>query len=205
MSELRRQRLLPFGAALVTVLTVAAVALASGSRPRVQVDDPNDTKGTMDIRSVLFDPEAGPPRWNVLTFADWRPKDIQDRGFVFLYLDAAGDERAEHYVMIRSQGRELSGSLWLDRRNAPDRRLRALEVTRDSRSSVAVQVPVGSILGGSRTSYRWWVVTTFTGRVCPATCVDRLPDTGAVEEPPSSPTTTPTGSPTPTTTPSIVG
>jgi hypothetical protein len=190
------RRLLPFLLAAATVVAVTVVALASdASGTRAQVDDPNDTKGTLDVRRVWFDLLAGPPRWTVLTFADWEPSQIPERGFVFVFLDTAGDPRDDYYVLINSNGRRLVGSLWRDARHGADVRMRALAVTRDSRSSVVVQVPVGALLGPFRTSYGWRVVTTFAGPVCRATCVDQIPDEGAFQQPVG--TTTPTVTPTP--------
>ncbi len=192
----RARRALPLIGVIATVLVVCVVALATGAGSRAQLDDPNDVKGLLDVRRVWFDPNAGPPRWTVLTFGEWMPSQIPDRGFVFVYLDTAGDERGDYFVLVRSDGRALSGSLWRDPKHGPNVRVRSITVTRGSRSSVAVQIPVGSILGAFRSSYRWWVVTTFTGRVCRATCVDRVPDSGAYEQPVGSPSPTPTVTPT---------
>ena len=89
-----------------------------------------------------------------------------------------------------------------------------LDVQRDTDLNVAVRIPLGLLdIGEFRTAYRWTVVTTFTGRVCRATCVDRVPDEGAFEHPIGSPTPTATPTadthtdvtptPTPTVTPSV--
>ncbi len=196
----RGRRVLPFLLAVATIVAVTAAALA-GAGTRAQVDDPNDVQGSLDVRRVWFDPEAGPPRWTVLTFADLEPAHIDDHGFVFVFLDTAGDGDDDFYVMVRSDGRRFSASLWRDLKRADDVRIAALGVTRDSSSSLAVQVPIGSLLGPVRTSYSWRVVTTFTGRVCRATCVDRVPDTGVFEQPLGTPT--PTLTPTPS--PSVTG
>ncbi|MGZ5306206.1 MAG: hypothetical protein ACXWEG_05690, partial [Actinomycetota bacterium] len=59
-------------------------------------------------------------------------------------------------------------------------------------------------IGEVRTVYRWSVVTTFTGRVCRATCVDRVPDEGTFEQPIGTPTPTPTATPTGSPTPSPI-
>jgi hypothetical protein len=201
MTGLPRGRVLPFLLAAATVVAVTAVALAGAAGTRAQVDDPNDVQGSLDVRRVWFDPEADPPRWTVVTFPDWEPAHIHNRGFVFVFLDTAGDVRDDYYVMVRSDGRELSASLWRDPKRGDDVRRGALGVTRDSFSSLAVQVPIGSLLGPVRTSYSWRVVTTFTGRVCRATCIDRVPDTGAFEQPSGTPTPTVT----PTASPSVTG
>ena len=55
---LRRRQLLPFAVALLVVAVVTAVALAAGPSPRAQVQDPNDTRGLLDVRRVWFEPES---------------------------------------------------------------------------------------------------------------------------------------------------
>ena len=199
------RRLLPFALAFLTVAGVTAAAFAGGGEAtRAQVQDPNDTNGMLDVRRVWFEPEAGPPRWTVVTFSPWTEELLRDRGYVFVYLDTMGDERFDLYALILSNGRRLSGSLWRDPKKGSDVRIAGLRVTRESDVSASVRIPLGLLdIGAFRTAYRWTVVTTFTGRVCRATCVDRVPDEGAFEHPIGSPTPTPTTTTTPTTTPSV--
>ena len=188
------RRILPFLiGTLVVAIAAATLAMAGGTR--AQVDDPNDVGGALDVRRVWFDPLAGPPRWTVLTFAAWDVEQIRDRGFVFVFLDTAGAERDDYYALLRADGSRLTGALWRDSVRGADVRIRSLGVMREDGSSLAVGVPVGPLLGPFRTSYAWWVVTTFTGQVCRATCVDRVPDSGVFDEPVGSPTATATPSP----------
>lgn len=199
------RRLLPFALAFLTVAGVTVAAFAGGSTTRAQMEDPNDTRGMLDVRRVWFEPEAGPPRWTVVTFRPWTEELTRDRGYVFVYLDTMGDERFDLYALILSNGRRLSGSLWRDPKKGSDVRISGLDVKRDSDLNVAVRIPLGLLdIGEFRTAYRWTVVTTFTGHVCRATCVDRVPDEGSSEQPIGSPTptTTPTTTPTVTPTPS---
>jgi hypothetical protein len=198
------RRLLPFALAFLTVAGVTAAAFAGGSTTRAQMEDPNDTRGMLDVRRVWFEPEAGPPSWTVVTFRPWTEELTRDRGYVFVYLDTMGDERFDFYAMILSNGRRLSGSLWRDPKNGSDVRLSGLDVKRGSDLNVALRIPLGPLdIGAFRAVYRWTVVTTFTGRVCRATCIDRVPDEGSFEQPVGSPTpTTPTTTPTVTPTPS---
>lgn len=194
-------RLAPIVVATVTAigLTVAAIAVASGAR--VQVDDSNDTRGLLDVRRVWFDPSATPPQWTVVTFSRWIPAHTEDRAFAFVYLDTKTSASPDYYVLIRSTGHTLEGSLWRDLDKAADVRLGAVAVSSGSGDAgVTVEVSFARLrFGALRTSYRWWVVTTFTGRVCRITCIDRVPDHGVIEQPLGTPT--PTVSPTPTTTP----
>ena len=139
----------------------------------------------LDVRRVWFEPEAGPPRWTVVTFSPWTEELTRDRGYVFVYLDTMGDERFDYYALILSNGRRLSGSLWRDPEDGAP--------TCGSRRWTCNATPTSTSPCGSRwarwtsarsgTAYRWSVVTTFTGRVCRATCVDRVPDEGAFEQP----------------------
>jgi hypothetical protein len=206
------RRLVPFAVACMTVAVVTAAALAGGASSRAQVQDPNDTRGLLDVRRVWFEPEAGPPRWTIVTFSPWTVEATRERGSVFVFLDTIGDTRFDYYAVILSNGRHLSGSLWRDPKRGPDVRLQGLDVRRDSDRNVAVRIPLGPLeIGSFRTVYRWSVVTTFTGRVCRATCVDRIPDDGTFEQPigmatptpTTTTTTTPTVTPTPTPSPSI--
>lgn len=196
------RRLLPFAVAIVTVAGVTAAALAGGPSSRAQVQDPNDTRGLLDVRRVWFEPEIHPPRWTVVTYSPFTAEQTRDRGYVFVYLDTVGDERFDYYAMILSNGRRLSGSLWRVPRRGSDVRLMGLDVRQNSDANVAVRIPLGQLdIGAFRTVYRWSVVTTFAGRVCRVTCIDRVPDEGTVEQPVGSATPTPTTTPTPTPTP----
>jgi hypothetical protein len=199
------RRSLPFAVACVTVVGVTAAALAGGPSPRAQVQDPNDTRGLMDVRRVWFEPEVHPASWTIVTYAALTPERTRDRGYVFVFLDTMGDARFEYYALIRSNGRRFSGSLWRDPTRGSDVRLLGLGVRQDSDSSVAVRIPLGQVdFGAFRTVYRWSVVTTYTGGTCRATCIDHVPDEGTFEQPIGTPTTTtPMPTPTPTPTPSV--
>ena len=177
--------------ALVAVVAIAAPSLHS------DFNDPNDTKGLLDVRRVRLAHEGG-TEVTVLTFADWTPASIWDRGNGYVFLDTEGGEDPEYFVVVRSTGSDLQGSLWRDRRARRDLFLRNVTVRRKSSDGVSVAVPIKSLeFGRFRTSYSWWTMTSFTGEVCRRTCLDRAPDDGAVEQwrPGMSPT--PTNSPSP--------
>jgi hypothetical protein len=203
-SGLFTRRLLPFALAFLTVAGFTAAAFADGASTRAQVEDQNDTRGLLDVRRVWFEPEAGPARWTIVTFSPWTAELTRDRGFAFVYLDTMGNERFDFYALILSNGRRLSGSLWRDPKRGPDVRLAGVDVRRDSDINVVVRIPLGLVdVGEFRTVYRWTVVTTFTGRVCRATCTDRVPDEDAFEQPIGTPTPTTTPTATPTMSPSV--
>jgi hypothetical protein len=198
-----RRRLVPFAAA---VLAVAFVGVALARAP-VVLEDANDTRGPMDVLAVTFD-GGGDPGWAVVLEKPWRTRAKWDRAFVFVYLDVLGDARGDYYAVVRSTGDDVVAGLWRDPKRGNDVRVRPLEVLWRSPREVALSIPLAAMdVGPFRSVYRWWVATTFSGEVCRATCVDRAPDEGAVEEllpgasptptPTSTPTTTPTASPTP--------
>jgi hypothetical protein len=193
------------GASLVAVVLAVAVALAAGASPpppRALVEDPNDVRGVMDVRRVWLDPAAEPPEWTVVTLTRWTLPQIRDHGFVFVYLDTKGGPAADYYAMVRSIGRRLVSELFRVRSQGFAVPVRPLEARHPSPLRLNVGIPVGSLsFGGLRTSYRWWVATTFTGRVCRATCVDHVPDEGGVEQPLGSPSPTVTPTPTATSSP----
>ena len=60
--------LAPFGAALVTVALVTAIAGAHDT----DLTDPNDTRGSLDVRQVRLSHKSGPPAWTIVTFGEWR-------------------------------------------------------------------------------------------------------------------------------------
>ena len=104
--------LTPFLAAALTVV-VAIVAIAA---PRVHTDtnDPNDTRGVLDVRRVRLAHQTG-TEVTVLTFAKWAPPAIWDRGNAYVFFDTQGGPEAEYFILVRSMGTKLHASLWRER------------------------------------------------------------------------------------------
>jgi hypothetical protein len=195
--------------AVGTGVLMATFAIAG--QPPVQVDDPRDVRGRLDVRQVSFDPRPGTPVWTIRTFASWRPGEIWDRGFVVVFLDTMGTPKPDFFALIRPLGSRLRATLWRDPRTGRDYELRSLPVTRSSGDEVTVGIPLTAVrIGPSRASFGWWVATMFTGDRCRRTCVDHVPNQGAITQdlgaptPSATATTTspPTSSPTPSPTPS---
>jgi hypothetical protein len=190
----------PFAAALVTVTVMALVAGAH----HTDLVDPNDTRGKLDVREVRFS-HPGPPLWRVLTFPEWRTVDIWDRGYIMIMLDTEAGTPAEYYLLVRSTGASLAGSLWRARNFGSDTFLGSVPVKRLSPRSISAQVGLFRLtFGEHRMFYRWWVETLFTGDRCRRTCHDRAPNQAGVVQwrPGMSPTPSPSLSPTPSASPS---
>ena len=196
-----RRVLAPFGAALLTVVLVAAIAGAHDT----DVTDPDDSRSRLDVRQVRLDHPSAPHVWTIVTFGEWRTAEMWDRGYLMVLLDTEGGVGAEYYLLVRSARIELQGSLWRVRNVGPDSYLGSVPVTRYSRRSVTVQVGLSRLtFGASRAFYRWWAQTLYTGDPCPRTCHDRAPNGEAVLQwrPGMSPTPSPTPSPSPSGSPS---
>ena len=199
MSSRRSQRTIaPFACAAITVMLVAAIAGAHDA----DITDANDTPGKLDIREVRLGHKTGPPRWSIVTFGEWGTKQIWDRGYLIVMLDTRRGVAPEHYLLVRSAGTTLVGSLWRIRTVGPDSFLGPVPVRRWSLRSATVQVGLARLeFGASRSFYRWWAETLFTGDLCRRTCHDRAPDVDAVLQwrpgMSPSPSPSPSGSPSP--------
>ena len=188
--------LAPFGAALVTVALITAIAGAHDT----DLTDPNDTRGILDVRQVRLAHKPGPPAWTIETFAEWSTPKIWDRGYLMVLLDTSGEAAAEYYLLVRSAGASLLGSLWRAHHVGPDSYLRSVPVQRFSRRSATVQVRLSRLtFGAKRLFYRWRVQTFFTGERCQLTCQDRVPKGDPILQwrPGMSPSPSPSGSPSP--------
>lgn len=200
----RRSRVAAVVAAVVLSLVVAGFAVAVN----VRLTDPDDTVGALDIRQVKFaQPKGEPPAWSVITAGSWKVGALWDRGYVFVQLDTKWSEAADYYALIRSDGLALRGQLFrvATKDGTRDSAIAPLKVWRKASDSVSVRIPLKLMtFGPTRTFYRWWVVTSLTSDKCPATCLDRAPDEGSVQQwrPGMSPTPSPTVTPTPTPSPS---
>jgi hypothetical protein len=194
------RRVAPFVvAALVVAGIVGAIAIAGPNT----VQDGNDTRGVLDVKTVRWShPSGEPPGWKIVTFDGWSARKLWDRGYLYVLVDTVGGDPAEYAAQVRSDGRRLSGVLYRLGKgaNGRDVAVSALSVRKPGAAAVAVRIPLKRLhFGPARTFYRWWTVTTLSGEKCPSTCVDRAPNSGSVlrYRPGMSPTPSGTASPTP--------
>jgi hypothetical protein len=185
---------------LAAVVTVSLVALVAGAHD-TDFMDPNDTAGKLDVRIVKLKHAPSPAVWTIVTFGDWGIREIWDRGYVMVLLDTRYGPPADYYLLVRSRGGDLQGSLWRVRSAGLDRYEGTVQVHRRSGRSVSVQVALWRLVfGESRRFYRWAVRTIFTSDACPRTCQDRAPNGDALVKqwrPGMSPTPSPSPSPSP--------
>jgi hypothetical protein len=187
----------PFAAAIVTVALIAAIAGAHDT----DITDPNDTPGKLDIEQIRLAHQPGPPRWAFVTFARWGTAEIWDLGYFIVMLDTQRGVGAEYYLLARSARTSLKGSLWRIRAVGPDSFLGPVTVKRWSLRNATIQVRLSRLtFGPSRTFYRWWTETVFTGDLCRRTCHDRAPDVDSVLQ--WRPGMSPSPSPSPSESPS---
>ena len=165
----------------VVAIAVASIAAITASAHDTDLKDPNDTRGTLDIRQVKLAHEDRPPMWTVVTFAEWRIHEIWDRGYVEILLDTRRDERPEYYALIRANEWTLEGTLWRIREIGPDSYLGTVPLKRMSGRSVSATVGLWRLeFGERRDYYRWQVHTIFTSDVCRRSCHDLAPNRAAV-------------------------
>ena len=183
---------------IALVVIGASFPLFAGAN-HLDPDDPNDTRGPLDVERVKSWGRARRPGWRVITFARWTAKRVWDRGFVIVFLDTRKGDRFDYYALVRSTGSKMRARLFKDRRRRRDKDLGYLAVWRPNRRSVSVRVPFRRLrVGDGRAFYRWQVQTLFTGPRCGRVCFDLVPDRGPVLEPLGAPTPSPTTTPTPT-------
>ena len=191
----------PFAAAIITIALMAAVAGAHDTDFR----DPDDARGRLDVKEVRLAHTAVPPTWTIITFGEWSIAGMWDRGYMMILLDTQAGVGAEYYLLVRSVGTALQGSLWRAHAYGPDSYLGTVPTRRPSRRSASVQVSLKRLtFGASRSFYRWWVQTVYTSDLCRRTCHDRAPNREPVRQwrPGMSPTPTSSPSPSPSDSPS---
>ena len=185
-----------FWTALVLLTTLVVPLIAGASHQDVQ--DPIDTRGALDVRTVKMAKGGTEPHWVIATWNSWTASEIFDRGFLLIEFDTLGDRHFDYYALVRSTGDRLSATLHRDYDRKTDRRVANLRLSRPGKGSVRVRVPLSKMQFKDPFNYRWKAHTLWSGRRCPDVCIDRAPDSGSVTEPRPAPTPTLTITPTPT-------
>lgn len=167
---------------LLAVAAVSALLPVLASASHLDVADPNDSAGVLDLRRVSI--YGSPPIWNLKTYRGWRARTIWDTGFLLVYFDTFASDRYDYYALVRSDGRRLTAALFRDGVKRRDRRVTWLKTWRPDRRRVKLRVPLRKMtIGKRRLFYRWYAQTLFTGTDCRRTCIDLAPDRNGVKEP----------------------
>lgn len=144
--------------------------------------DRNDTRGMLDVRRVKTWGKLRRPGFTIVTFRRWSIEQMWDHGQALINIDTFGTRRADYYILIRSTGSGLSGTLWRDRPRR-DRRVSKVAVWRPNRRSIGLRIPLRK-MRKNRTPplYSWFAQTLFTSDRCRRVCFDRVPNRGRIKE-----------------------
>lgn len=196
LSDAWLRRAVMLGALAVAAAMALAVSGDVAAR-HMDVGDPRDTTGPLDVRRVETGGKISRPVWRIVTFSKWNPRGIFERGFFVVHLDMRGDDAFEHYVLVHSNGRGMRARLFRERANKPARDRGPVEAWRKNARTVSIRLRIGDLVQGSREHYRWRADSLYTSKKCPNVCIDRIPDEGAVIEPLLLPEPTPEPTPEP--------
>lgn len=183
-------------AMLASILWLGPTLVSAG---HVQIADPSDTRGLLDVRQVRMvgDHSAG-STWRIATYRRWKAEDVWDKGQALVLLDTLGGREIDYYAVISTDGARFRALLWRVRQGRRDRKVGKLRVWRRDPRSVSVAVVLDERLAKRRAFYRWRIQTLWNGRKCPRVCFDFSPNRGWVREVVSGrPSPTPTRSPSP--------
>ena len=181
--------------ALVALAAAALLPLVATAR-HTDVRDADDTSGVFDISRAEM-ARGRTNKWKITTFQKWSTVEVWDRGFFLVYIDTFGTDRPDYYALVRSNGREMLGTLYRDREQKNDYKVRDLSVRHRKQDVIRVEISFRGLTRRASRLYRWYAESLWSGSECRRFCFDRAPDRGTVVEPGANPTPTlPTPSPT---------
>jgi Ca2+-binding RTX toxin-like protein len=168
------------GAAMDTCVT------ASGDTPvsctRASPFDANDSGGLADLERMIIGNAAGAATWSFQTFANLTISGMRDHAYFLVYLDTEGDEVAEYYALLRSNGSKMLAELRRDNQN--DTLVSSLSASKPAADTVRVTVPWSKMtIAADRAFIRWYAVTLYVSDACPDVCLDRVPESSALMRP----------------------
>ena len=172
---------------LSSLVLVASLFGAPAIASHANLDDPNDTRGELDVRRVAHS-GTNFPKWKISTFKAWGRQKIWDQGYLTVFLDTFGTRRHDYYALVWGGKNQLRATLFRDRKDKGDYKVTELDFRRPSANSVKITVGLNKLeIGASRATYNWYVQTLWTGKGCGRVCFDWAPDIGktggGIEEP----------------------
>jgi hypothetical protein len=181
---MRLARSLALGIMLCSLISFLGVAAAAP----IQLNDPEDVKGVLDVRQVRKTGDQSPV-FKFITYEGWTVKKIWSRGFLMVEFDTRGDERVDFYALISPTHEHLDGELVRDRRDKKDYVVANFGVWRKSRKSASFRIMLSKMtFGSSRVEYGWRAYTIWNNGNCMQACFDLVPDDGLYYEPVPLPT-----------------
>jgi hypothetical protein len=146
------------------------------------VQDPNDTRGALDVRLVDATLGLSPSAWRIGTFGRASKRRLWDEGYFVLSVDSRGDQGYDLHVLVKSTGRRVRALILREGGRQPIGRARA---TRPGGRAMLVRVaPERFEIPPERAYFRWSVRSILTARHC-RPCLDVVPppDQGAFPQP----------------------
>ncbi len=174
---------------LKLVPLVALIAVVLGATPAsaatMEISDPNDVRGKLDLRQVI---RSGEDKltWRLITYKGWSVAEIWSVGSLVVELDTRFDTAPDYYVTIFPTHDKLKARLFRDRRNKKDYQIGKIKVWRKNGKSASIQFSLNRVkIEEGRTTYSWRGQTLFNGSVgCSEVCFDMAPQNDAwVTEP----------------------
>jgi hypothetical protein len=144
--------------------------------------DPNDAGGILDVKRVRID--AGDRwSWRVVTRGKWSLRRMWDDGYVIIWLDTRNNRNPDFYLLGRSAGGRMRGTLFRDR-TGRDVRIGGVKVTHPGRRVARFLFDLDRIAVDSDRDYiRWSAQTILVNAACSRSCFDRVTNEGAVPMP----------------------
>jgi Ca2+-binding RTX toxin-like protein len=144
--------------------------------------DPNDTRGILDVKRAEV--RAGNRWvWNVSTRGKWSLRRLWDDGYLIVYLDTRDNAKSDFYLLARSTGRRMRGSLFRDG-TGRDARIGGVKVRHPDRRTARFLFDLGRIaVEPGRDFIRWSAQTILVNAVCSRSCFDGVTNEGALPMP----------------------
>ena len=160
---------------VLLALIVGALLPAPASADSARTDDPNDTKGKLDVRSVRQSHDGERIVHTVRTFERWgSPRLSGDETYIGFYLDDSTDDTdADRFVWVRYKAkRGLYAQIFRPGTHANGERLGSVRVTRPNQRSARISLRPGQLTKGLADGYRWRVTTSFEKSTKKGPCGD---------------------------------
>lgn len=146
------------------------------------IEDPNDTRGVLDVRLVATTLGVSPSSWRIGTFGRASKRRLWDEGYFVVSVDSRGDPGFDLHVLVKSSGRRMRALIL---REGGRQAIGRTGAGRPGGRAVLVRVaPERLEVPPERAYFRWSVRSILTAPRC-RPCVDVVPapDLGAFPQP----------------------